>query len=191
MNKSNGEKESYDNTDKTTRREQKAKRKKYPRDRNYVKKEIKKTEQLAGEKKRQDKAKKEIAKRLNHFPSLDTSGGGKQIKVYIRWVKDSLEQGYPLLDDGDIKIKTAVASVKAGGQSRQKSRNSVRATHTPTLIGVRNEEERSLKQNTLNAKENLYKLLTKHLHLWKTLNIAAPNQEVEKEVEQILLLLQD
>jgi len=186
MNKSNGEREIYDETSKSERRAKKASRKKYPRDRSFVGKEIKKIEKQAGDKKRRSEAIKKIEKHLRRFPSPDTPEGEKQLKTYTRWVKDSLNQNYPLLYDGDIKIKTAVASVKAGGQSRQKSRNSVRAVHTPTLIGVRNEEERSLEQNTLKAKENLYKLLVIHLQLWKTLNITSPSQNVEKELNQIL-----
>ena len=186
MNKSNGEREFYDETDRHQRRARKAKRKKYPRDRSFVGKELKKTEKIAGEKKRQNEAKEKIKNHLNRFPAQDAPEGKKQIKIYIRWVKDSLDQGYPILHEGDIEIKTAVSSVKAGGQSRQKSKNSVRAVHSPTLIGVRNEEERSLDQNTLNAKENLYYLLTSHLHLWKILNIPSPNQNVEKITIEML-----
>lgn len=186
MNKSNGKREFYDKTDSYQRRARKAERKKYPRDRSFVGKELKKNEKIAGEKKRQDEAKEKIQNRLKCFPAQNTPEGEKQVKIYIRWVKDSLDQGYPILHDGDIEIKTAVASVKAGGQSRQKSRNSVRTVHSPTLIGVRNEEERSLEQNTLNAKENLFYLLTNHLQLWKTLNLSSPSQNVEIEVIEML-----
>ena len=184
----NEERDFYEETESYQRRARKAKRKKYPRDRSFAVKELQRTEKIAGENKRQGEAKEKIQNRLKHFPAQDTSEGKKQVKIYIRWVKDSLDQGCPILHDGDIEIKTAVASVKAGGQSRQKSKNSVRAVHLPTLIGVRNEEERSLEQNTLNAKENLCYLLTNHLQLWKTLNIASPSQNVEKKVIEMLQL---
>ena len=187
MNALNGEEwEDYAKTGKHQRRARKSKRKKYPRDRSFVGKELRETERVAGENKRKNAAREKIEKHLQRFPSIDTSEGELQVKIYIRWVKDSLDQKYPFLDEGDIEIKTAVASVKAGGQKRQKSRTSVRAVHVPTLIGVRNEEERSMEQNKLKAKENLYYLLTNHLDLWKTLKIATPNQNVEKEVKKML-----
>ena len=186
MNGLNGEKwEDYDNKSKHQRRARKSKRKKYPRDRSFVGKELKETEKKAGENKRKKEAREKIEKHLKRFPPLDSYDGENQLKVYIRWVKDSLGQNYPLLHEGDIEIKTAVASVKAGGTQRQKSRTSARVVHLPTLIGTKNEEERSLEQNKLKAKENLYYMLTDHLKLWKVLNIASPNQGVEKEVKKL------
>jgi hypothetical protein len=193
MNALNGEEwEDYSEKGKYQSRTRKSKRKKFPRDRSFVGKELKEAERKAGEKKRKKEAREKIEKHLKRFPSLDSYEGEKQSKIYIRWIKDSLNQNYPLLDEGDIldeediQIKTAVASVKAGGQKRQKSRTSARVVHLPTLIGVRNEEERSLEQNKLKAKKKLYYLLTNHLKLWKTLNIASFNQGVEKEVKQLL-----
>jgi len=175
-----------DETSKHQRRARKSKRKKYPRNRNYVGKQLREAEKIAGENKRKKEAREKIEKHLKHFPSLDSYEGEKQTKTYIRWVKDSLDQNYPLLHEGDIEVKTAVASVKAGGQKRQKSQTSVRIVHLPTLIRVRNEEERSLEQNKLKAQQRLYSLLTNHLKLWKTLNIASPSQGVEQEVMKIL-----
>ena len=203
MNALNGEEwEDYDKTGKHQRRARKSKRRKFPRDRSFVGKRLRETEKIAGEEKRKKEAKEKIEKHLKRFPALDSYEGEKQIKIYIRWIKDSLDQNYPLLHEGDVEdsldqnypllhegdveIKTAVASVKAGGQKRQKSRTSVRIVHLPTLIGVRNEEERSLEQNKLKAQEKLYYLLTNHLQLWKTLNIASPNQGVEREVKEML-----
>lgn len=187
MNPLNGEGwEDYNDVGKHQRRARKSKRKKYPRDRSIVGKEIKKIERKAGEDKRKKEADGKIKKHLKRFPSLNSYEGEKQLKVYIRWVKDSLDQNYPFLVDGDIEIKTAVASVKAGGQQRQKSRTSARIVHLPTLLGTRNEEERSLEQNKLRAKEKLFYILTDHLEIWKTLNLASPNQDVEKEIKKIL-----
>ncbi len=174
------------NKSKYERRARKSKRKKYPRDRSYVGKELREAEKAAGEKKRKQEARNKIEKHLGRFVALDAAEREKQIKVYIRWTKDSLNQKYPLLDEGDLEIKTAVASVKAGGQNRQKTRSSVRVVHLPTLIGTRNEEERSMEQNKLKAQEKLYYLLTNHFQLWKTLNLASPNQGVEKELKEML-----
>jgi hypothetical protein len=187
MNALNGEEwEDYDKTSKHQRRARKSKRRKFPRDRSFVGKELRESENIAGEKKRKKEAKEKIEKHLGRFPAPDSYEGEKQVKIYIRWIKDSLDQNYPLLHEGDIEVKTAVASVKAGGQKRQKSRTSARIVHLPTLIGVRNEEERSLEQNKLKAQEKLYYLLTNHLQLWKTLNMASPNQDVEREVKEML-----
>lgn len=185
MKAPNGEEwEDYDNKGNHQRRARKSKRKKYPRGRSLVRKELKKIEKIEGENKRKKEAREKIEKHLKHFPSLDSYEGERQVKIYIRWIRDSLDQNYPLLDEGDIEVKTAVASVKAGGQKRQKSRTSARVVHLPTLIGTRNEEERSLEQNKLKAKKRLYYLLTNHLKLWETLKIALPNQDVEKEVKK-------
>jgi hypothetical protein len=187
MNALNGEEwENYDKKNKYQRRARKSKRREFPRDRSFVGKQLRETERIAGKEKRKEEAKEKIEKHLKRFPLLDSYEGEKQAKIYIRWIKDSLDQDHPLLHEGDIEVKTAVASVKAGGQKRQKSRTSVRIVHLPTLIGVRNEEERSLEHNKLKAQEKLYYLLTDHLQLWKTLNIASPNQGIEKEVKEIL-----
>jgi hypothetical protein len=161
-------------------RARKLRRKRFPRDRDYVEEQIKKTEKEEGQKERQGEAKKEIKKQLENFPRDDE----KQMKIYTRWVKDSLEQGYPILDGGDIETKTAVASVKAGGQQRQKSKTSVRITHLPTLIAVRNEEERQLEQNKIKAQENLYYLLVDHLKSWETLIGESPQINVEKIIKE-------
>lgn len=187
MNALNGEEwDGYEEKNKHQRRARKANKRKFPRDRSFVGKQLKETEKTAGEKKRKQKAREKIEKYLKRFSTLDSYEREKQVKTYIRWVKDSLDQDYPILHEGDIEVKTAVASVKAGGQKRQKSRTSARIVHLPTLIGVRNEEERSLEQNKLKAQEKLYYLLTNHLQLWKRLNITAPNQGVEKEVKEML-----
>lgn len=185
MNTLNGEeREDNDETSKYQRRARKSKRKKSPRDRSFVGKQLREAKRTAGDKKRKKEAEKKIEKHLKRFPSLNFYEGEKQVKIYIRWIKDSLDQGHPLLHEGDVEVKTAVASVKAGGQKRQKSRTSVRLVHLPTLIGVRNEEERSLEQNKLKAQEKLYFLLTNHLLLWKTLDIASSNQGVEREIKK-------
>ncbi len=178
--------EDYNDVGKHQRRARKSKKKKYPRDRSFVGKELRETVRKKEENKRKKEAKEKIEKHLGRFPSVSSYEGEKQLKIYIRWIKDSLDQKHPLLDEGDIEIKTAVASVKAGGQQRQKSRTSARIVHLPTLIGTRNEEERSLEQNKLKAKEKLYYVLTDHLKLWKILNLASPNQDVEKEINNIL-----
>ncbi len=178
MNTSNGEWD--DNVPLRHRqRARKLKKKKFPRDRDYVAKQLRKKEKIEGEKEREEKARKEIKKQVKHF-----SENEKQIKTYTRWIKDSLKEGYPILDEGDIETKTAVASVKAGGQQRQKSKTSVRLTHLPTLIAVRNEEERSLEQNKLKAQENLYYLLIDHLKNWKVLIGESTRIDVEKILKE-------
>ncbi|MEJ2347860.1 MAG: peptide chain release factor-like protein [Patescibacteria group bacterium] len=163
-------------------RARKLRRRRFPRERDYVGKQIKKIEKEKGEKERIEKAEEEIKKQLKNFPKDDE----KQIKIYSRWVGDSLEEGYPILDEGDIETKTAVASVKAGGQQRQKSKTSVRITHLPTLIAVRNEEERRLEQNKIKAQENLYYLLVDHLKYWKVLTEDNERPNIESVVRKII-----
>lgn len=148
---------------------QKLEKRKHPRGRSFVGKQKKAATQKASKEKKEKEAQSKIEKHLERFSNDETRE--KQIKIYTRWLKDSLEQGQPILDEGDIEFKTAVASVKAGGQQRQKSQTSVRATHLPTLISVRNEEERSLEQNKKAATEKLQELLNSHLQIWKILKI--------------------
>jgi hypothetical protein len=121
---------------------------------------------------RVEKAEKRIAKHLSLFPDIETDEGQKQLQSYIKWLKDSLESKYPQLnneDENEIKIDSFVSSVKAGGQQRQKTKSGVRLIHRPTLISVKNENERSFQQNKQQAKAALFGKLEKHLKLWQTL----------------------
>lgn len=150
-------------------RDTRLRKRKYPRPRGYA---IRQKKELEIERSRRievDVAQDKIAKHLVKFFDLDSEEGKRQAERYLEWVVDSLTQGQLITRDDDLEYKTAVSSVKAGGQQRQKTRSSVRATHLPTLISVRNEEERTQEQNKLAAYENLLNRLTDHLSLWQTL----------------------
>jgi hypothetical protein len=127
-----------------------------------------------------------IRKRLSTFPDIDTFEGLKKAKIYVRWVKDSLSETQPILDLGDIEFRNVLPKVKAGGQHHQKNRTAVIAVHTPTLIGVRNEDERSAEQNRENAIKALYPALERHLELWKTLTANGAKVDIEGKVMTIL-----
>jgi len=121
---------------------------------------------------RVEEAEKRIAKHLSLFPPAENDEGQKQVQSYIEWVKASLKLKSPRLnseDKNEIKIDSFVSSVKAGGQNRQKNQTAVRLTHLPTLISVKNENERSFEQNKQQAKAALFKKLEEHLKLWQTL----------------------
>jgi len=120
-----------------------------------------------------DKIQSQLLER--HF-SNETREETERLQKYLKWVEDSLTQGYPFLEDKDIEIKGIIASVKAGGQHRQRKRTAVRATHLPSSFSVKNEEERSFEQNKALAREVLYRNLNEHLKLWQTMvkNSAAP-----------------
>lgn len=152
-----------------TPREKKLKKKKYPRPRVLVQKEVKKLAIIVSKRKEVEEASQKISKHLRKFPDLDTKEGRKQAEKYLNWVVDSLMKEEIVIRDADLDFKTSISSVKAGGQQRQKTRSSVRATHLPTLISVRNEEERTQEQNKRAAYENLVSRLTTHLSLWQTL----------------------
>ncbi|MCJ7804207.1 peptide chain release factor-like protein [Patescibacteria group bacterium] len=121
---------------------------------------------------RVEEVEKRITKHLSFFPKLETDEDQKQVQSYIEWVKDSLELKSPRLnseDGNEVKIESFVSSVKAGGQNRQKNRTAVRLKHLPTLISVKNENERSFEQNKQQARTALFEKLEEHLKLWQTL----------------------
>lgn len=163
-----------------TQRAQKQRRKRNPRSRSFALRKKRELETEASQTHKLEEAKKKIAKHLAKFPELDTDKGKEQAEKYLAWVVESLAQKFPHLTDEDIEYKTAVSSVKAGGQKRQKSRTSVRATHLPTLISVRNEESRNMVRNKRLAFENLYTRLTTHFSHWRTLLKDYSLQETEE-----------
>jgi len=121
---------------------------------------------------RVEEAEKRITKHLSLFPETETDESQKQVQSYIKWLKDSLKLKSPRLnyeDENEVKIDSFLSSVKAGGQHRQKNRTAVRLTHLPTLISVKNENERSFEQNKQQARAALFGKLEKHLKLWQIL----------------------
>src|SRR3990167_6170588 len=86
---------------------------------------------------RRKEALEKIQSRLleRHFSS-ETPEEENRLRRYVRWVEESLAQGFPFVKEEDIEFKGTIASVKAGGQHRQKKRTAVRATGT--LTGISN-----------------------------------------------------
>jgi len=135
-------------------------------------KERRKQEIQAARQARVEEVEKRITKHLSFFPKLETDEGQKQVQSYLEWLKASLALKSPRLnseDENEVKIDSFLSSVKAGGQHRQKNRTAVRLTHLPTLLSVKNENERSFEQNKQQAKTALFEKLEKHLKLWQTL----------------------
>lgn len=172
-----------------TDRDRKKRRERNPRSRNFVLRKKRELETEASKTHKLEEAKEKIARRLSKFPDLDSKEGIKQVESYLAWVVESMAQKFPHLTDKDIEYKTAVSSVKAGGQQRQKSRTSVRATHLPTLISVRNEESRNVVRNKRLAFENLYTRLTTHFSYWQTLSQKYSLKDLEKHGVDIFEVL--
>lgn len=165
-------------------RDRKLRKRKEPRRRDYA---VRKNKELVIERSKKveiEKAKEKIIKHLSGFPDLESGEGKKQAERYLVWVVGSLSENFPDLSEGDIEYKTATASVKAGGQKRQKTRSSVRVTHSPTLISVRNEEERGLEENKRAARENLFDRLDEHLSLWQTISRLSPKMYSISDIER-------
>lgn len=121
---------------------------------------------------RVEETEKRIAKHFSFFPKGETDESQKQVQNYLEWLKDSLVLKSPRFDpedENEIRIDSFLSSVKAGGQHRQKNRTAVRLTHLPTLIAVKNEDERSFEQNKKLAKTALFEKLEEHLKLWQAL----------------------
>lgn len=171
-------KESYQEQNEVsqTARDRKLRRKRHPRGRRLIKRKKPQIEAERAQAARVDSAKQKIAKHLELFPEITSAEGRSQAEKYLDWVADSLSLQRPILEEEDVEYKTAVASVAAGGQKRQKTKSSVRATHLPTQISVRNEEQRILEQNKRAAYENLLNRLTEHLSFWQTLSQKNPDR---------------
>lgn len=161
--------EGYSEEIETGGRRGKLKRKKHPRDREFVNRQVAEQDKRIAEENRARAAEIIIKKQLSRFPSLDTDEGQKHAKIYTRWLRDSYDQNYPILSEGDIEFQYTVASVHAGGQKRQKSETAVVAIHIPTLVRARNEDEREREINKSRAFNSLYIPLERHISLWKDL----------------------
>ena len=166
-----------------TARQRKLEKRIRPRGRRLVKKRKPQIEAASAQAARVDSAKQKITKHTELFPEFTTAEGRSQIERYMGWVAESLSHPQPVVREEDVKFKMAVASVKAGGQKRQKTRSSVRAIHLPTQISVKNEETRSKEQNKKAAYENLYSKLSEHLSLWQTLSQNLPDTYSASEIE--------
>ena len=167
-----------------TARDRKLRKKRHPRKRGYAIRERRKSEIERSRGIEVGKAKERIAKHVARFQKLDEEERRRQEERYLGWVEDSLSQHEPALHKEDVEYKPAVASVKAGGQKRQKTRSSIRATHKPTLISVKNEETRRPEQNKQAAYDNLCLRLTDHLSLWQTLSQNLPDRYSASEIKQ-------
>lgn len=161
--------EDFDMEGKSEKRSRKIRKGKFPRDRSFAVKEKKAADRRASKEARIKESEEKLIRFFSRFPSIESDEGGKQVSEYLEWVKDSREQGLPVLIRDDIEFQFFVSSVKAGGQKRQKKRSAVRAIHSPTLIKVKNEDQRSREQNVTKAVEALFEPLGAHLALWKTL----------------------
>lgn len=166
----------------------KVRKRKHPRNRGFVGTNKAEQDRKIAEENRAREAKEIITKQLSRFPSPDSFEGERQAKIYARWLRDSLEQDYPILSEGDVRYEYYVASVHAGGQNRQRNETAVRAIHTPTFIEANNADERDRPENQTRAYSSLYPRLEHHLDLWK--DILKPEGGnpalVENKVYQIL-----
>lgn len=126
-----------------------------------------------------------IRKLLKSFPDVQSDDGLSRVQAYIRWVNDSLERQEPVVLINEIRFKNVLASAR-GGQHVQKNRTAVVATHLPTTIRVRNEEQRNAEQNRAQAVEILSLKLEEHLELWKTLTDQDPRLSVNEKVMEML-----
>ncbi|OGM28565.1 hypothetical protein A2962_03045 [Candidatus Woesebacteria bacterium RIFCSPLOWO2_01_FULL_39_61] len=180
--------EGYADQIETGGREGKLRRKKHSRSRDLVNRAVAEQDKRIAQENRAREAEEIIKKQLSHFPPLDSDEGIKKAKIYTRWLRDSFDQDYPILSEGDVKFQYTVASVHAGGQKRQKSETAVVAIHIPTLTRARNEDETSREINKDRAFNTLYTPLERHLSLWKDLLKPEDGNSsvIENKVEKIL-----
>ncbi len=77
-----------------------------------------------------------------------------KLKVYFKWIKSSLEEGFAILDDGDL------------GERTEDDKKVL--THEPTLIGAK-------KKTSEEAKGVVFERLEEHLKPWKILSTERRN----------------
>lgn len=130
-------------------------------------------------------AKDSLKRHLGRFADIKTDQGKRQAQAYIQWVSSSLKKREPSVNLDDIHFQYSLSS-KPGGQHVQKNRTSCKATHLPTMIGVRNEEERSSVQNKSNALKQLYERLVDHLRLWMIVSGGTQDRNTEEIVMEML-----
>ncbi len=82
----------------------------------------------------------------NRWGDLAVSERNQKLKVYFKWVKSSLDEGYAILDDGDLSVR--------------EENEKVVLTHEPTLIGGK-------KKTKEEARGIVFERLENHLNLWK------------------------
>ena len=173
-----------------SKRERKIQKRIHPRGRRLVQKKLSIQANEDREKSSVAEAKNQIMKVVGGFENQKKGEKEKQKVIYMRWVRDSLQYGSPIIAEGDLHLDSSVASVGAGGQNRQKTNTSVRLTHIPTLISVKNEEERNFEQNRQKAEKILTEKLSRHLDCWKALTNLLPSSyslsEINRRGEGIL-----
>lgn len=107
---------------------------------------------------------------------------------FEHWLERSFETNRPVIEENDLEITSTTASAP-GGQHMQHTRTAAVVTHLPTLISVKNEEERSFEQNKDRAHEILENKLSDLFH---RLGAALPQAktltppELRKSVSMIL-----
>lgn len=150
-------------------------------------KEQRKREREEINRRRAIEARKKISLCLRRFLHLETHEGRKQKNLYLRWLLDSFGSGFSSVGEKDLEIKATLPKVKAGGQHHQKNMTAAVAIHKPSLIFVRNEEERSFEQNFQMGKKILLAKAESHFKLWQIIkrDLLGPF-DLEKEITSLL-----
>ncbi len=95
--------------------------------------------------------------------AIEGEGGEELRERFERWVERSFETNRPVVEENDLEITSTTASAP-GGQHMQHTRTAAVVVHIPTLISVKNEEERSFPQNKDRAQEILENKLSDLFH---------------------------
>jgi len=141
---------------------------------------------------RVERAKKDLARDLTHFPFVKT---GLQenlpvMELYSAWLLESLNQGKPVVKEGDFVYKASHSS-GPGGQNVNKVESAITATHQITGIYQKSQTQREQEQNKDNANTLLNTRLSMHIETAKEFlsDVPTPESKHEKVMELLSEML--
>ena len=127
-------------------------------------------------------AKAEIASYLSSKRFPGTEEGKRQLQLYTQWVKESLEQKFPVVNEPDVR---QVELVRKNNRGRKETVTNL--VHLPTLMAVRDGQGEEIGLGGTTAFGELFDRLGQHFEVWRTLEKNSTNgMEPEAVIEEIL-----
>lgn len=133
---------------------------------------------------RREESKERIMRVLQRFQDIENQQKlTEALGDYLAWLNLSLDEGTPFVDEKDLSETFTRAGTHAGGQNVNKVNSAVQLLHTPTLLVVRSETERSQSKNREEARRVLHERLEEHLDDWRSL--LKPGESDPQDFEEV------